>query len=110
MARGSHWGRSRAIPGDRAAEHKEAFAAPGPKLGHYASFVAACMGAERTRSPFRIGGDLTKTLMLGIICQRLNEELRFDRVSERFVGNVDADALLDGPPPRKGWGEFYEMV
>ncbi len=48
--------------------------------------------------------------MLGVICQRLNEELRFDRETERYVGNDRANALLDGPPPRSGWEEFYKMA
>jgi hypothetical protein len=110
IVRGSHSGTSRVIPGDWAEKYKEALAVDKPSLDHAASFTAACMGGEPTRSPFRIGGDLTKTLMLGVICQRLNEELHFDRETERFVGNDRANALLDGPPPRPGWEEFYEMA
>ena len=48
--------------------------------------------------------------MLGIICQRLNEELNFNRKKERFTNNDRANALLEGPAPRKGWEEFYGMV
>ena len=81
-----------------------------PDLDHTASFVAACMGEAETRSPFRVGGALTKTLLLGVICQRLREELTFDRETERFVGNARANALLDGPEPRAGWREFYRML
>jgi predicted dehydrogenase len=110
IARGSHGGRSRVIPKAQAEQHQAALQAEKPKYGHAASFTAACLGEDRTRSPFRIGGDLTKTLMLGIICQRLGEELRFDRKTERFVDNDRANALLDGPPPRAGWEEFYKMV
>jgi hypothetical protein len=68
------------------------------------------MGEGETRSPFRVGGDLTKTLLLGVICQRLGEELNFDRKTERFVGNDRANALLDGPQPRAGWEEYYRMA
>ena len=98
------------IPGDQAAEQEQALEVHNPRLDHAASFTAACMGEDQTRSPFRIGGDLTKTQMLGVICQRLNEELRFDRETERFVGNDRANALLDGPPPRSGWEEFYKSA
>ena len=91
-------------------EYEEALEVQSPPLGHAASFTAACMGEDKTRSPFRVGGDLTKTLLLGVICQRLKEELQFDRETERFVGNDRANALLDGPPPRSGWEEFYKMA
>lgn len=110
IRRGSHWGESSVIPGDRAEEFADALEVESPPLGHAASFTAACLGEGETRSPFRIGGDLTKTLMLGVIGQRLREELRFDRETERFIGNDRANALLDGPPPRAGWEEYYEMV
>ncbi|MBM4061073.1 MAG: hypothetical protein FJ265_08250 [Planctomycetes bacterium] len=98
------------IPKEQAKQLEEALAVEGTKLGHEASFTAACLGEAETRSPFRIGGALTKTLMLGVVCQRLREELQFDRQTERFVGNERANALLDGPPPRPGWEQFYEMV
>ena len=109
ITRGSHSGKSHVIPGDQAEEHAQALEVGKPRLGHAPSFTAACMDEDKTRSPFRIGGDLTKTLMLGVICQRLNEELHFDRETERFVGNDRANALLDGPPPRPGWEQFYKM-
>ena len=105
--RGAH---DRALLQDlQLAEHAEALEVGKPRFGHAPSFTAACMGEDQTRSPFRIGGDLTKTLMLGVICQRLQEELRFDRETERFVDNDRANALLDGPPPRSGWEQFYKM-
>ncbi|MBK8975233.1 MAG: Gfo/Idh/MocA family oxidoreductase [Planctomycetes bacterium] len=110
ITRGSHSGRSSVIPKARTEEYAEALQVTNPSLGHAASFTAACMGEGETLSPFRIGGELTKTLMLGIICQRLKEGLEFDRETERFVGNRQANALLDGPPPRRGWEEFYTMV
>lgn len=110
ITRGSHSSKSKVIPAAQAERHKEKLEASNPKNGHQQSFTAACMGDDETRSPFRIAGDLTKTLMLGVICQRLNEELNFNRKKERFVGNERANALLDGPPPRKGWEEFYKMA
>ncbi|MCP3918962.1 MAG: Gfo/Idh/MocA family oxidoreductase [bacterium] len=110
IKRGSHGGTSSVIPGDQAEKYKEVLEVENPSLGHMASFTAACMGEDETRSPFRVGGDLTKTLMLGVICQRLGEELNFDRETERFIDNDRANALLDGPPPRAGWEEFYKMA
>ena len=110
IRRGSHGGTSSVLSATGAEEHREALEVPKVPRDHLASFTAACLGEDETRSPFRIGGDLTKTLMLGVICQRLREELVFDRDTERFVGNERANALLDGPTPREGWGEFYRMV
>ncbi|MFT7078318.1 MAG: putative dehydrogenase [Planctomycetota bacterium] len=110
ITRGSHWGNSSVIPAAQAKEHEEALVVETPSLNHTASFIAACMGEGETRSPFRVGGDLTKTLLLGVICQRLGEELNFDRKTERFVGNDRANALLDGPQPRAGWEEYYRMA
>ena len=47
--------------------------------------------------------------LLGVIAQRLGGTLPFDRETKQFVGNDVANAMLDGPPPRKGWEEFYTM-
>lgn len=110
VLRGSHSGRSKIIPADQAAKYEDALKPSNPKNDHLAAFTAACMGEDKTRSNFAIGGDLTKTLMLGVICQYLNEDLEFDRNKEQFKGNKRANALLAGPTPRKGWEEFYKMV
>ena len=64
-------------------------------------FTAACKGEDKTLSPFSIAGDLTKTLMLGIVCQSLNEELNFDRKREKFINNDRANALLKAPLPAR---------
>ncbi|MBG85927.1 MAG: oxidoreductase [Verrucomicrobiales bacterium] len=109
LTRASHSSKSSIIPTDAGEKYRDALNTPNPKYNHSTSFTAACMGEDKTRSPFSIAGDLTKTLMLGVICQYLNEELDFDRKSEQFVGNKRANALLEGPPPRKGWEEFYRM-
>ncbi len=110
ITRGSHSGKSKIIPTDQAVAHGDALNAGNPKFNHGMSFTEACMGNDETKSPFSIAGDLTKTLMLGVICQRLNEELNFNRKNERFTNNDRANALLEGPKPRKGWEEFYGMV
>tara|TARA_B100000035_G_C20513956_1_gene342427 strand:- start:181 stop:387 length:207 start_codon:yes stop_codon:yes gene_type:complete len=68
------------------------------------------MGEDKTRSNFQIAGDLTKTLMLGIICQTLDEDLTFDNKKEKFIGNDEANSLLSGPKARKGWEQFYTLA
>ena len=112
LTRGSHSGSSNIVSADPKyrEQYAEALKPNGPRFNHGASFTAACKGEDKTLSPFSIAGDLTKTLMLGIVCQSLNEELNFDRKREKFINNDRANALLEGPAPRKGWEEFYKMV
>jgi predicted dehydrogenase len=74
---------------------------------HATNFVRACQGREDARSPFRIAGPLTQVFLLGIVAQRLGGRLRFDAARREFVDNATANALLAGPPPRRGWEGFY---
>ena len=47
---------------------------------------------------------------LGAVAQRLGEaSLEFDAAKGRFADNAAANALLDGPPARKGWEEFETL-
>jgi hypothetical protein len=81
---------------------------PQKNSGHYANFLLACKGEEVTRSPFKVGGELTQVFNLGILAQRFGEDLQFDKKTKRITNHKVADALLD-PAPRKGWEEFYAM-
>lgn len=108
IQRASHEQVSRLLPQETMLDYREDLRAEAPEFDHMTSFIQACKGGEPTRSPFRIGGELTQVLMLGVICQRLNQALVFDREKKRFEGNDRANELLAGPPPRKGWEEFYQ--
>lgn len=110
ITRASHSSTSTIIPAARAKEFGDRLKTPNPEHNHQTGFTQACLGNAKTMSPFSIAGDLTKTLMLGVVCQYLNEELDFDRGTERFKNNARANALLDGPEPRKGWGDYYKMA
>jgi predicted dehydrogenase len=110
VTRGSHSGTSNVINTEKRTELREHLRTSNPKFNHQASFTAACLGEDKTRSPFSIAGDLTKTMMLGIVCQKLNEELSFDISREQCIGNDKANALLEGPTPRKGWEQFYKIL
>ena len=48
-------------------------------------------------------------MALGIIAQRLNIPLAFDRATRRITNDALANELLAGPPPRKAWEEFYKV-
>ncbi|MEI5985946.1 MULTISPECIES: Gfo/Idh/MocA family oxidoreductase [Sphingobacterium] len=74
---------------------------------HFANFLKACMGQEKTRSPFEIAGPLSQVFCLGVIAQRLNTTFKFDREKKEIVNDKFANALLMGPPPKKGWEQYY---
>ena len=83
---------------------------PRGKSGHYLNFLKAVRGEEKPTSPFSVAGPLSQVLALGVIAQRLAApSLSFDRAACRFTGDgaKEANALLDAPPPRKGWEYLY---
>ncbi|MEN8662685.1 MAG: Gfo/Idh/MocA family oxidoreductase [Lentimonas sp.] len=81
---------------------------PQKNSDHQTNFLLACKGEEATRSPFKIGGELTQVFNLGVLAQRFGGELKFDRKTKQITNNKLAQALLD-PAPRKGWEEFYAL-
>jgi hypothetical protein len=76
---------------------------------HATNFLLACKGQEKTRSSFDIAGPLTQVFLLGVIAQRLGGKLVFDRKTKQITNNKIANQLLVGPPPRKGWEEYYKL-
>lgn len=82
----------------------------GRHSGHSANFLLGCRGEEKTRSSFDVSGPLTQVFLLGVIAQRLGGKLVFDPKTKQITNNRIANQLLIGPPPRKGWEQFYKMV
>ena len=82
---------------------------PNSPSNHYENFLLACMGEEKARSPFEVFGPLCQMFCLGVLVQRLNQKIVFDREKKIIVDNPFANALLVGNPQRKGWEEFYKM-
>jgi len=76
---------------------------------HFANFLKACKGEEKTRSPFSIAGPLSQVFCLGVITQRLNNKIIFDPKTKEIVNDKFANALLVGPPPAKGWEQYYKV-
>lgn len=74
---------------------------------HFANFFKACKGQEKTRSSFEVAGPLSQIFCLGVIAQRLNTKFDFDPVKKEIVNDKFANALLVGPPPKKGWEQYY---
>ncbi|RIJ47901.1 gfo/Idh/MocA family oxidoreductase [Maribellus luteus] len=82
---------------------------PESTSNHFKNFLLACKGEEKTRSPFEVSGPLSQVFVLGTLAQRLNTKLTFDRDTQQITNHTVANELLQGPPPRKGWEEFYQL-
>lgn len=82
---------------------------PKSPSNHYANFLLACQGKEKTRSPFEIAGPLSQVFNLGVLAQQLNAKLLFNRETKQITNNKLANELLVGTKPRKEWKEFYKL-
>ena len=82
---------------------------PKKQSDHFKNFLLACKGQEQCRSSFAVAGPLSQVLTLGVLAQRLNTKLEFDRATKQITNNKEANDLLVGPAPRKGWEEFYKL-
>lgn len=107
---GSHGSTLSIIPEEKAKEMASQLP-PVPKSpsNHFANFLLACMGEEKTRSPFEVFGPMSQVFSLGVMAQRLNTPLQFDRNTKVITNNEFANSMLAGLPPRKGWEEFYKI-
>lgn len=107
---GSHGSTLEIIPMEKAKElaHKlpEVQASPS---NHFVNFLKSCKGQEQTRSPFSIAGPLSQVFCLGVISQKLNTKIEFNPKTKEIKNDKFANALLIGPPPRKGWEQFYKV-
>ena len=107
---GSHGSTLSIIPKEKA-EAMESKLPPVPESpsNHFANFLLACQGKEKTRSPFEIHGPLSQLFSLGVIAQRLNMKILFDRKTKQITNNAYANAMLTQIPPRSGWEGFYKL-
>lgn len=107
---GSHGSTLSIIPEEKAKEMASKLPeVPKSPSNHYANFLLACMGKEKTRSPFEIAGVLSQVFSLGVMAQRLNTTIKFDRNTKEITNNPFANAMLTGIPPRSGWEEYYKL-
>lgn len=59
--------------------------------GHYAQFVRACKGEDKTEANFDYAGPLTEIVLAGAIAQRFpGEKLVYNRAAMKFEGNSKA--------------------
>lgn len=107
---GTHGSTLSIIPEDKAKEMASKLPeVPKSTSNHFANFLLACRGDEKTRSPFEIHGPLSQVFSLGVMAQRLNTKLYFDTRLKQITNNEFANAMLTGIPPRKGWEDFYKI-
>ncbi|MEO5716871.1 MAG: Gfo/Idh/MocA family oxidoreductase [Luteolibacter sp.] len=107
---GSHGSTLEIIPKEKAKEMASSLPkVPKSPSNHFANFLKACKGEEKCRSSFDVAGPLSQVLVLGVIAQRLNKKLVFDRVTQQITNDKIANALLIGPPPREGWEQYYKL-
>lgn len=105
---GSHGSTLEIIPAERARDLKLPEVPKSPS-NHFVNFLRACRGEERCRSNFAVAGPLCQAMAIGVIAQQVNAKVVFDRRSKRITNHRAADELLDGPPPPRGWEQFYKM-
>lgn len=107
---GSHGSTLSIIPKEKAKEMKSRLPeVPKSTSNHFENFLLACLGKERTRSPFEIHGPLSQVFSLGVMAQRLNTQILFDPKTKEVTNNPFANAMLTQAPPRKGWEEYYKI-
>lgn len=107
---GSHGSTLSIIPEERALDMQSSLPeVPESPSNHFANFLRACRGEEQTRSPFSVAGPLSQVFVLGVLAQRLNTKLLFDRNTKQITNSTLANMLLTAPQPRAGWEEFYKL-
>ena len=107
---GSHGSQLSIIPEAKAKEMASRLPqVPKSPSNHFKNFLLACKGQETCRSKFEVAGPLSQVLALGVLAQRLNTKLAFDPATQQITNDKVANALLVGPPPRKGWEQYYKV-
>ncbi|WP_202863903.1 Gfo/Idh/MocA family oxidoreductase [Ereboglobus luteus] len=96
---GSHSSTLKIIPESKAADMASRLPeVPRSPSNHFANFLLACKGREKCRSSFAVAGPLCQMMGMGVIAQRLNTRLKFDRGTKQFTNSKAANELLRGAP------------
>jgi hypothetical protein len=107
---GSHGSTLSIIPEEKAKDMASKLpTVPRSTSDHFKNFLLACQGQEQTRSPFSVAGPLSQVFCLGVLAQWTGTRLEFDREKKIITNNKKANELLQGPPPRKGWEQYYKV-
>lgn len=107
---GSHGSSLKIIGAEKAKEMETKLPnVPKSPSNHFANFLKAAKGEEKTRSNFAVAGPLCQAMAIGIIAQQVNTKLTFDRKTKQITNHKVANELLNGVPPRKGWEQYYKL-
>jgi Oxidoreductase family, C-terminal alpha/beta domain/Oxidoreductase family, NAD-binding Rossmann fold len=107
---GTHGATLKIIPDAKARDMESKLpVVPKSPSNHFENFLLACKGEEKCRSSFAVAGPLCQTMAMGVIAQRVNAKLEFDRKTMQITNHKVANGLLAGVPPRKDWEQFYRM-
>jgi Oxidoreductase family, NAD-binding Rossmann fold/Oxidoreductase family, C-terminal alpha/beta domain len=107
---GSHGSKLQIIPEDKAKDMASKLpVVPKSPSNHFENFLKSCKGEETCRSSFAVAGPLCQVMALGVLAQRLNTKLLFDSKTKKITNSKVGNQLLVGPPPRKGWEQFYNV-
>ena len=107
---GSHGSTLKIIPESKAKDMESKLPnVPKSPSNHFANFLKAAKGEEKTRSNFAVAGPLCQTMALGVIAQHVNAKLEFNRATKQITNHKVANELLNGVPPRKDWEQYYTL-
>ncbi len=107
----SHGSTLSIIPKDKSADlSADLLAYPRHRTNHYENFLKACKGLEPCLSPFEVAAPLSQVFCLGVLAQKFNTPLRFDRRTKQITNHELANRWLKGTAPRKGWDTFYSLA
>jgi hypothetical protein len=107
---GSHGSTLRIIPEEKAKEMASKLPeVPKSPSNHFLNFLRAAKGQEKCRSSFAVAGPLCQVMALGVLAQRFNAKLEFDRSTKQITNHKRANQFLAGVPPRKEWEQFYKL-
>ena len=106
----SHGAALSVIPDEKAKEMKTVLTEyKKDETNHARNFLRACKGDGTCVSRFEVAAPLCQMMALGVLCQRVNAKLEFNRETRTITNHEVAKGLLVGPPPRKGWECYYQV-
>jgi hypothetical protein len=67
------------------------------------------MASKLPEVPVSPSNPLSQLFCLGVLAQWTGEKIVFDRNKKIVTSSKKANELLTGPPPRKGWEQYYKV-
>jgi hypothetical protein len=93
---------TRLVPDDKMKDYKFPQKLLTRSPGHYRDWIRACKGGDPACSNFSYSGPFTEWVALGVIAQRSEGKLTWDRAKMKITNNSEANKFVK-PYVRKGW-------